>query len=68
VDLLEALKMEYRLSQRCCEKHDFVEGVRALLIDKDNNPKWKPPTVGEVSQELVDSHFAPLPEREELVL
>jgi len=41
-------------------------GVRALLIDKDNNPKWKPSRLEDVTQEVVESYFAPLDESLEL--
>ena len=44
---------------------DFAEGVRAVIVDKTNDPKWNPPTPEEVSEELIDSIFAPLPEGEE---
>jgi len=43
-------------------------GVRALLIDKDQKPKWNPPTLEEVTQEIVDHHFAALKPEEELKL
>jgi 3-hydroxyisobutyryl-CoA hydrolase len=60
MNMTEVLTMEYRMSQRCmATNHDFHEGVRALLVDKDKSPKWNPPTLEEVSEELVDSHFAP---------
>jgi enoyl-CoA hydratase len=42
--------------------HDFREGVRALLIDKDNAPAWDPETPEGVSDEMLDTLFAPLPE------
>jgi len=64
----ECLNMEYRLVTRCCENDDFYEGVRALLIDRDNKPKWNPATVEEVSAELVDSYFQELPADQELYL
>ena len=51
-----------RLSIRCAQDNDFREGVRALLIDKDQNPKWDPPTIEEVSDEKVKYYFSPLPE------
>uniref|UniRef100_A0A1L8DYV6 3-hydroxyisobutyryl-CoA hydrolase, mitochondrial n=1 Tax=Nyssomyia neivai TaxID=330878 RepID=A0A1L8DYV6_9DIPT len=60
--LPEDLVMEYRLAVRHAEGSDLKEGVRALLVDKDNKPKWNPATLEEVSDELVDSFFKPLPE------
>ncbi|CAB3369480.1 Hypothetical predicted protein [Cloeon dipterum] len=65
-NLQECLQMEYRLTQRCCAGHDFIEGVRSVLVDRDNNPKWKPSTLAEVSAATVDSYFAPLPKGQEL--
>uniref|UniRef100_U3JP69 3-hydroxyisobutyryl-CoA hydrolase n=1 Tax=Ficedula albicollis TaxID=59894 RepID=U3JP69_FICAL len=60
MSLQEVLQMEYRLSQACMKGHDFYEGVRAVLIDKDQSPKWKPAALEEVSDEFVDSCFKPL--------
>uniref|UniRef100_A0A8D0QBJ1 3-hydroxyisobutyryl-CoA hydrolase n=1 Tax=Sus scrofa TaxID=9823 RepID=A0A8D0QBJ1_PIG len=51
------LTMEYRLSQACIGGHDFHEGVRAVLIDKDQNPKWKPANLKEVTDEDLNNHF-----------
>jgi len=48
-----------------CQRHDFIEGVRALIIDKDNSPKWDPPTPEGVTDHLLDQIFAPLPADEE---
>jgi enoyl-CoA hydratase/carnithine racemase len=57
----DAMTIEYRMSQRCMRPdHDFFEGVRALLIDKDQKPKWNPPTIGEVTREMVEGHFKPV--------
>uniref|UniRef100_A0A8C3T6C9 3-hydroxyisobutyryl-CoA hydrolase n=2 Tax=Chelydra serpentina TaxID=8475 RepID=A0A8C3T6C9_CHESE len=58
--LQDVLTMEYRLSQACMSGHDFYEGVRAVLIDKDQVPKWKPATLEEVTDEFVDSCFKSL--------
>nr|XP_009490301.1 PREDICTED: 3-hydroxyisobutyryl-CoA hydrolase, mitochondrial [Pelecanus crispus] len=60
MSLQDVLTMEYRLSQACMRGHDFYEGVRAVLIDKDQSPKWKPAALEEVSDEFVDDCFKPL--------
>lgn len=62
--LKEAFITEYRLSQWCMRTQphsDFCEGIRAVLVDKDNKPKWDPPTLEDVSKLRVDGFFAPLP-------
>jgi enoyl-CoA hydratase len=64
--LEEALQVEYRLTVRLFEDGEFPEGVRALLIDKDRQPKWSPPGPSEVTPELVARYLAPLPAGEEL--
>jgi enoyl-CoA hydratase len=64
--LEEALKVEYRLTVRLFEDGEFPEGVRALLIDKDREPKWSPPQLGGVTPALVAAYLAPLPPGEEL--
>jgi len=48
---------EWNVASQCGMKGDFLEGVRALLIDKDNQPKWKPATVDEVTGAYIESHF-----------
>jgi len=53
---------EYALAIHMVNHPDFAEGVRALLIDKDNAPRWQPPTPEEVTDELVGAMFAPLPD------
>lgn len=65
-NLYECLQMEYRMAVNCVDGHDFKEGVRALLIDKDQSPKWKPASLTEVTNEIVDKHFLKLPEEMEL--
>ncbi|XP_034829994.1 3-hydroxyisobutyryl-CoA hydrolase, mitochondrial-like [Maniola hyperantus] len=66
LDLPQCLRMEYRLACRAIENHDFPEGVRALLIDKDNKPQWNPKTLAEVDDEYVESYFKRLPQDREL--
>jgi enoyl-CoA hydratase len=61
-DFAAAMAMEYRLSQRFVAGHDFYEGLRAVIIDKDQAPRWQPATLAEVDDATVDAYFAPLPE------
>ena len=64
LDFDQAMIQEYRLSQAFMAGEDFYEGIRALLIDKDRKPKWRPASLAEVTPEMVESHFAPLGERD----
>jgi len=59
------LATEYRLAARLALAPDFREGVRAVIVDKDNAPAWRPASLAEVSDALVDEMFAPLPAGEE---
>jgi enoyl-CoA hydratase len=61
----EEMRAEYALAGRIVRTHDFREGVRALLIDKDNNPQWDPPVPEAVDSEMLDVLFAPLPPHEQ---
>lgn len=61
----DEMRNEYRIGYHVLMMHDFLEGVRALIVDKDNDPKWNPPTPEAVSAEWIDSIFAPLPVDEE---
>ena len=61
------LVVDYRLSQHCLAGHDFFEGVRAVLIDRDNAPTWSPASLAEIDDALLDGYFAPLG-AEDLVL
>jgi len=60
-DFAGEMGMEYALMRHVSHHPDFAEGVRALLVDKDNAPKWQPPTPEEVTGEMIDALFAPLP-------
>jgi len=57
--------MEYRIASRVLTRPDFAEGVRAVIVDKTNDAKWDPATPEGVTQELINSIFAPLPADEE---
>ncbi|HEV7385223.1 MAG TPA: enoyl-CoA hydratase/isomerase family protein [Phenylobacterium sp.] len=59
------MAMEYRIGARVVQRHDFLEGVRAVIVDKDNAPKWDPPTLEGVTDAMLDTIFAPLPSAEE---
>ena len=61
----DEMRAEYALAGRVVRTHDFREGVRALLIDKTGNPQWDPATAEEVTDEMLDVLFAPLPPSEE---
>jgi enoyl-CoA hydratase len=61
----ENMAMEYRIGARVVLRPDFTEGVRAVIIEKDNAPRWNPPTLEGVSETLLDEIFAPLAATEE---
>ena len=61
----DEMVQEYRIGARVVQRHDFLEGVRALIVDKDNAPRWEPPTLAGVSTAMLDEIFAPLPPGEE---
>jgi enoyl-CoA hydratase len=60
----DCMRMEYRMVNRIVAGHDFYEGVRAAIIDKDNEPRWQPPSLEEVREADIDAYFAPLGENE----
>ncbi|CAK9795925.1 3-hydroxyisobutyryl-CoA hydrolase, mitochondrial [Anthophora plagiata] len=69
LNLPDCLKMEFRLACAALNKtSDFCEGVRALLIDKDQKPKWNPTCLEEVTDTYVNQQFMKLPEEKELQL
>lgn len=58
------MRMEFRIGSRQVHSHDFQEGVRAVIVDKDNAPKWEPATLSGVTAKMLDDVFAPLGEDE----
>jgi len=60
-DFADNMRMEYRIGSRVLNRPDFAEGVRAVIVDKTHDPKWDPATPEGVTEELIDSIFAPLP-------
>jgi len=64
-DFADNMAMEYRIASRVIVRPDFTEGVRAVIVDKDNAPKWDPATAEDVTADLIDAIFAPLPAQEE---
>ena len=61
----ENMAIEYRIGARVVQRHDFLEGVRAVIVEKDNAPRWSPATLESVDDGLLDAIFAPLPSAEE---
>jgi enoyl-CoA hydratase len=59
------MTMEYRIGARVVARHDFLEGVRAVIIDRDNAPNWSPADLAGVTPAMLDEIFAPLPVGEE---
>jgi enoyl-CoA hydratase/carnithine racemase len=66
--LEHALNVEFRLCVRLFEDGEFIEGVRALIVDKDRRPKWSPARLQEVTPELIAAYLAPSASQEELGL
>ncbi len=64
-DFADNMAMEYRIASRVLLRPDFAEGVRAVIVDKDNLPRWNPALPQDVSTALLDAIFAPLPADEE---
>src|SRR5205085_6434632 len=56
----DCMRAEFRIVSRIVYGHDFYEGVRAVIVDKDNTPRWQPATLGEITDADVERHFAPL--------
>ena len=61
----DEMRQEYAVGTRVVQRHDFLEGVRAVIVDKDNAPRWDPATPDGVTDHVIDQIFAPLPDGEE---
>ena len=58
----DEMAQEYAVACRVVQRHDFLEGVRAVIVDKDNAPHWQPSMPEDVTDHVIDQIFAPLPE------
>jgi len=56
----DCMRMEWRMVNRVIEGHDFYEGTRAAVIDKDRKPRWRPESLAQITDKEVASYFAPL--------
>lgn len=61
----ENMTIEFRIGARVVQRHDFIEGVRAVIVEKDHAPRWNPATPEAVTEAMLDEIFAPLPSAEE---
>jgi enoyl-CoA hydratase len=66
LDFAECMRTEFRIVSRIVRGHDLYEGIRAVIIDKDQAPRWQPTTLAAVSAAEVERHFAPLAHELEL--
>ncbi|HJS33031.1 MAG TPA: enoyl-CoA hydratase/isomerase family protein, partial [Alphaproteobacteria bacterium] len=60
LDFEDCMRLEYRLVQRFMAGGDFFEGVRSVVIDKDNAPRWNPARLEDVDPACIDKYFATL--------
>ena len=61
LDFDECMRTEFRVASRFAAGHDFYEGIRSVIIDKDKTPRWQPSALEDVSDAEVERHFLPLP-------
>jgi enoyl-CoA hydratase/carnithine racemase len=62
----ECMRTEFRIVSRVVRGHDFYEGTRAVIVDKDQAPRWQPPALAALGDAEVDRHFAPITDELEL--
>jgi enoyl-CoA hydratase len=60
----QSFAQDYRIALACIAGHDFIEGIRAAIIDKDRNPRWRPDKIEAVTGEIIDRHFRSVGELE----
>ena len=60
----QSFVQDYRIALACIAGHDFIEGIRAAIVDKDRNPRWRPDKIEAVTPDIVDRHFRSLGELE----
>lgn len=63
-DFADEMRQEYAVACHVVQRHDFLEGVRAVIVDKDNAPRWNPDTPEGVTGHMIDTIFTPLPNDE----
>jgi enoyl-CoA hydratase len=56
----ESFRQDYRIALACIAGHDFIEGIRAQIVDKDRSPRWRPDRLKDVTPDIVDRHFKPV--------
>ena len=56
----QSFAQDYRVSLACVAEHDFIEGIRAAIVDKDRNPVWRPDKLEGVTPDIVERHFRPV--------
>jgi len=59
MSLADCFRMELALIYTCFEQGDYIEGIRPLIVDKDNRPRWRPPALDDVDEAAVARFFAP---------
>jgi enoyl-CoA hydratase len=62
LDFNACMRLEYRIVNRIFTGHDFFEGTRAVVIDKDMTPQWQPASLDAVRNEDISTYFEPLTE------
>jgi enoyl-CoA hydratase len=62
LDFDECMRTEFRVASRVAAGHDFYEGIRSVIIDKDRMPRWHPSAIEQVTEADVERYFLPLPD------